>query len=163
MGMITMKAIAANFTLGRRNDRVVLRPADGTEEITVRLAWVRPVQGRGGEISFLDEHKHEVALLPGLHCLDPVSRRIAEDELAKRYFIPRIVRVVRTDAHFGNRYWTVVTEIGDRRFVIKDPFRSITWVTRDHMIIRDTLGNRYEINPFSGLDPFSQNEVMKII
>ena len=161
--MITMKAIAANFTLGRRNDRVVLRPADGTEEITVRLAWVRPVQGRGGEISFLDEHKHEVALLPGLHCLDPVSRRIAEDELAKRYFIPMITRIISIDPQFGNRYWFVVTDAGTRRFAMKDPLRSVTWVSPDHLVIRDTLGNRYEINPFSGLDPHSQNEVMKII
>ena len=158
-----MNVGAGSFTLLRKKDRVVLRPADGSEDIPVRIAWARPVHGRGSEICLLDEHKHEIASLPGLHCLDPESRQIAQDELAKRYFIPRIVRIISIEALSGNRYWFVVTDVGVRRFAMKDPLRSVTWVTRDHLVIRDTLGNRYEINPFSGLDPFSQSEVMKII
>ena len=158
-----METDAKRFRLVCKKDRVAMRPADGSPDVPVRVAWARPVHGRGGEVCLLDEHKREIAMLPGLHCLDPESRRIAQDELAKRYLIPRIIRIIRTDAYFGNRYWFVVTELGVRRFAMKDPFRSVTWVSQDHMVIRDTLGNRYEINPFSGLDPFSQSEVMKII
>ena len=151
------------FTLVRRMDRVMLRFADGGDELPVRLLWARPVYGRGQEISLLDDKKREVLMIAGPECLDPESRRIAEDEFARRYLIPRITRVFATEAHFGNRCWHVLTDAGERRFAMKDPVLNAMWVTDDHLVIRDSLGSRYEVKPFSGLDAVSQAEVLKII
>ena len=39
------------FTLRCRGDQIVLRFADGHDEVPVRLVWARPVTGRGEEIS----------------------------------------------------------------------------------------------------------------
>ena len=151
------------FALIKKDDQVLIRFADGGDELPVRLAWARPIYGRGCEVCLLDAKKHEVLTLPGPECLDVASRKIAEDELAKRYLIPRITRVMRTEAHFGNRYWHVQTDLGERRFAMKEPARNAIWVTDDHLVVRDTLGNRYEVKPFSGLDAPSQSEVMRII
>ena len=151
------------FVLLRKRDQVVIRFADATDELPVRVAWARPIYGRGCELALLDEKKHEVLTLPGLDCLDAESRRVAEDELNKRYLVPKITRVIHTEAHFGNRYLHVETEQGARRFAMKDPARNAIWVTDDRLIVRDSLGNRFEVPSFSALDPASQAELMKII
>ena len=150
------------FSLVRKHDQVFLKRADGSE-VSVRVVWTRPISGRGREISLLDEKKKEVLMLENLDLLDPASRSIVETELEKRYLVPRITRVISTSAHFGSRYFRVETHLGPRHFVLNDPNKNVTWVTADHMVIRDTLGNRYEINPLSGLDARSRAEVDKVI
>ena len=102
-------------------------------------------------------------MLPGLDAFDPASREIAEQELEQTYLIPRITRVVSARPRFGNRYWEVETDRGYRRFAMRDPRKNITWITGEHLVIRDVLGNRYEINPFSELDPESQAQVEMVI
>ena len=151
------------FSLIRKHDQVFLRYADVGDEVSVRVVWTRPISGRGGEISLLDEKKKEIMMLKSVDLLDPDSRAIAEAELDHRYLVPRITRVISTAPHFGSRYFHVETNLGPRRFVLKDPNKNATWVTEDHLVIRDTLGNRYEINPFSGLDARSQAEVDKVL
>jgi len=151
------------FCLVRKHDQIFLKYTDAEDEVPVRLAWARPISGRGREISLLDEKKKEILMIESLAELDPDSRAIAETELEKRYLVPQITRVISTAPHFGSRYFHVETNLGPRRFVLKDPNKNATWVTEDHLVIRDTLGNRYEINPFSTLDARSQAEVDKVL
>jgi len=150
-------------TLRRKQDQVLATPADSTEEIPVKILWARPVSGRGKEVSFITMDNREVALIDSLDELDRRSRRIAEEELARRYLVPKIEKVVRTDANFGNRYWVVDTDHGRREFVMRNPNVSVTWITDDKAIIRDTLGNRYEIESYSSLDPESLAWIAKIL
>jgi hypothetical protein len=157
-----MEREARHVTLRRKQDQVLLRFAEGDRELPVRIVWARPVSGRGEEICFLDEDKREVLMLAGLDGLDEQSRRIAEKELEKRYLIARVTRVNRTTAQFGSRYWDVETDRGRRRFAMKDPHRNIVWVTDDHLIMRDTLGNRYEIRSLAELDASSRAQVEKV-
>ena len=129
----------------------------------VKLVWARPISGKGREVSVVDDNKKEVAMLDGLHVLEPASRRIAEEELDRRYLVPRVKRVVRTRANFGNRYWDVETDRGRRNFVMKHPSVNVTWLTDDHLIVRDALGNRYEIESLSALDSASQAFVNRVV
>jgi hypothetical protein len=142
---------------------VLLRVADDGPQVAVRPAWTRPVSARGAEVSFLDTDKHEVLMIESLDCLDPESRAIAEAELDKRYLIPRITKVHRTEAHFGNRYWDVETDRGRTRFALREPHRNATWLGDDRVILRDTLGNRYEIHSFCELDAASRAQALKVI
>jgi hypothetical protein len=121
------------------------------------------VSGRGRQVCFLDEQKREVLMIDSLDGLDPESRRVAEAELERRYLIPKITRVVRTAAHFGSRYWEVETDRGPRRFAMKDPAKNAVWISDDHLILRDTLGNRYEIPSFATLDQWSRSQVAKVL
>jgi hypothetical protein len=154
---------AQKHTLRRLGDQVLLRLAGSDREVAVRIVWARPVSGRGQAVCFLDEKKHEVLMLDSLDALDAQSRGVAEAELEKRYLIPKITRVVRTAAHFGSRYWDVETDRGRRRFAMRDPTKNAIWISDDHLVLRDTLGNRYEIPSFSGLDVASRSHVAKVI
>jgi hypothetical protein len=148
----------------RRADQVFASFEDSSEETEVKPVWARPLSGRGGEVCFLDrEKKREVFMLKSLEALDPESRRVAEAELGMRYLVPRVIRVLRTEASCGVRYWHVRTDLGERRFALKHASRNAVWVTPDHLILRDTLGCRYEIKPYSALDAKSKTQVDKVI
>ena len=144
-------------------DRVIMTGGDGDEGTPVKLVWARPITGRGGAISVLDAKKNELAMLESLDALDPDSRKVAEEELTKRYIVPHITRVIRTKANFGIRYWHVETDRGERRFALKNASKNAFWVSRDRLMLRDTLGCLYEISHFSALDPRSRSEVEKVI
>jgi len=146
----------------RKADQVLIRLENG-EEKPVKLVWVRPVTGRGQEISAIGMDKAEVMMLASIDELDPSSKRIAEEELTRRYLVPDITKVNRAEANFGNRYQHVETDHGPRSFLMKDPAANIIWVTDDNLVIRDTLGNRYQVKSFSALDAQSRALMENVI
>jgi len=155
---------ANHVQLLRREDQVFLRFHRGGTQTPVKVVWARPISGRGDEVCFVDPaQKKEVLMLESLEALDPASRAIAEEELSRRYLVPRITRVIRATASFGVRYWHVETDLGERRFALKHASKNAVWVSEEHLVLRDTLGCRYEINPFSSLDPRSRAEVERVI
>ena len=133
-------------------------------EIVVRVVWARPLTARGVELSIIDDKKREHAFIPTLAALDPEARAVAERALTDSYLIARITRVMHTDIHLGTRYWEVETDRGPRRFAMREPRKNVNWIEpRSRCLIRDTMGNRYEIEKLSALDQESQAEVGKVL
>ena len=151
------------FKLIREADRVFLQFADAEGRTAVKVVWARPISGRGAEVSFVGPDKQEVLMLEGLDALDAASRKIAEEELARRYVFPRITRVISATASFGVRYWHVETDIGERKFALKNASKNAVWITDEHLVLNDTLGCRYEVRPFSTLDEHSRSEIEKVL
>lgn len=152
------------FTLRRVGDKVLYHGDDEGPGVPVRLTWARPLTGRGGVVVLLHaDKKEEVATLHATDHLDEASRRIVEQELAQRYFMPKITKVLRTSASFGNRYWHVETDRGARQFLMKSPETNATWITEDRCVLRDTLGNCYEIESFQALDRVSRSLADKVL
>ena len=152
------------FRLSRSGDQVLYHAADVEDGMPVRLVWTRPLTGRGGEVAVLHaKEKKEIATLPDSERLDAESRRILDEELQRRYFLPKITRVVKTTATFGNRYWHVETDRGPRQFLMKSPETNATWLTDDRCLLRDTLGNCYEIESFDRLDNVSRAQAEKVL
>ena len=152
-----------DLRLTRKLDRVYAHFPGNGEPAPVRLVWARPISGKGQEVSVLSEDKKEIAMIRSLDDLDADSRRIAEAELEQRYLVPKITRVIRTMATFGNRYWAVETDRGHQAFLMKDPNKNAIWVTEDRLILRDTIGNRYEIESLRALDDRSRAEIERVI
>ncbi len=152
-----------SFILERKCDQVVIKYTDTNKEIAVRLVWTRPVSGRGSEVAILNEKGKELEMLKGIDSLDERSAAIATEELERRYLIPRITHVNRASAHFGNRYMEIETDRGPRTVLIKDPNANVIWFTNDRLMIRDTLGNRYEIPSLAALSSRARAEVDKVI
>jgi len=148
--------------LTRKNGCIYARNGRG-EEVKVKILWLRPLSGRGREVSLLDTGNKEVALFASIDELDEESRAIAQAELDRRYLVPRILRVKEATARYGSRYWDVETHLGDRRFILKNATKNALWMSSEHLVLRDTMGNSYEINPFSGLDARSRTLVEKLL
>jgi len=151
------------FKLQRKLGKVFIKYIDSEKEIAVKIVWSRPVSGRGEEVSILTEKGKELEMLPGLNALEEQCAVIATEELEKRYLIPIITQVNKASAHFGNRYMEVETDLGPKTILIKDPNSNVLWFTNDRLMIRDTLGNRFEIEALTGLSDRSQKEIDKII
>jgi hypothetical protein len=149
--------------LTKKGDRVFAKVGDG-ESIAVKIVWLRPVTGRGAELSIIDEKKkEELALIESLACLDDESRQIASDELDARYLVPAITKVLKTEVNFGNRYLLVETDSGRIEFMLRDPNTNVIYLTDDHIVLRDTMGNRYEVKSLLGLDERSRVEIDKTL
>ena len=149
--------------LERDDGRILLRRQSDEFGIPVTLVWARPISGQGSEISLMDEKKQEVLMAEGLDAFDGDSRVIAEEELGQRYLMPRITRIHETQTQFGNRFWQVDTNHGTKAFVTKSPHKHVTWVSDDRVVLRDVLGNRYEIESLSMLDSHSRQEAEKVL
>ncbi len=151
------------FKLQRKLGKVYIRYIDSEKEIAVKIVWSRPVTGRGKELSILDEKGKELETLAGLGVLEEQCAAIATEELEKRYLIPKITQVRKACAHFGNRYLEIETDRGPKTILIRDPNSNVIWFTNDRLMIRDTLGNRFEIVSLTNLSDNSQKEIDKII
>lgn len=142
------------------NGRLTAHPPTG-EPIAVRLLRATPRTDPGGPLSALDHKKREVWWWNSLDELDPESRTVAEHDLAERYHEPGIVRIVRIEALFGGWHWEVETSAGPRRFVLRNPDRTLDQQDDGRLLVRDVLGNRYVIR-VQQLDPASLEELSQI-
>lgn len=88
----------------------------------------------------------QMGMLREIASLDPESRRVVEEELRRRYFIPTI-RNVRKVTHDGaNMTWEVVTDKGERRICTMGYQDSISEVG-DKLVLTDVDGGRYYLLP----------------
>lgn len=153
----------AAWRLSRQGDQLFLESREAPGQTAVTAVWLRPVTGRGAEVAFVDAARKEVLTLSGLSELDSDSRALAEEELKRNYLVSRITRVQCARSFFGTQYWDVETDLGPRRVAIKSDNCNAVWVGPDHLVLRDTLGCRHEINPYSALDPHSRAEIDKVM
>jgi len=151
------------FKLHRKLGKVFIKYPDSEKETAVKIILSRPVSGRGQELSILDEKGKELEMLAGVSMLEEQCAAIATEELEKRYLIPIITHVRNARTCSGNRYMEVETDRGPKTILIRDPNSNVIWFTNDRLMIRDTLGNRYEIVSLTKLSDNSQKEIDKII
>jgi hypothetical protein len=158
-----MSETVKTFRLTRVGDELRLCFDGDHKGQAVKPVWARPISERGREISFLDKDKKEVMMIGSLDVLDADSRHVVEEELDRRYLLPRITRVISAQASFGIRYWHVETDLGERRFALKNASKNAVWLSDEHLMLQDVLGCRYEIQPYSALDERSRAEVERVI
>src|SRR4051812_36230831 len=75
-----------------------------------------PITEPSSWIAFCDAEGREILCLESMEGLVPEARRILEDELALREFVPTIERVVRVSAEGTPCDWEVDTDRGPTRF-----------------------------------------------
>jgi hypothetical protein len=158
-----MTVPSSGFRLVRDADQVSVRFDVDGRKIPVKIACARPISGREELISMLDRDKKEVAMVESLAALDPESRAVVLEELARRYLFPRITRVRHIEAMFGIQYWQVETTAGERCFALKNDSKNVVWITDQHLVLQDTLGCRYEVRPVSDLDTASRAQLTAAI
>jgi hypothetical protein len=135
--------------------RLCLRVDGEREFLDVRAAASFPVSGRSQLVSFLGDREREVALVRDPLRLDPESRALLVEELARAYFRPRITCIYRIDETFGSSRWEVETDRGFTILEVADR-EQIRLLPEGRIIVQDVDGNRFEIPDVTRLDPASQ-------
>jgi len=129
----------------------------------VRVMRAFPLTDRQHHISFIDWNGKEIGLIERLADLDNASRRIAREELDRRYFTPVITRVTRVRWLFGSISFDVETDRGARSFDVKGRRDNIVAIGLRRYLFTDVDGNRYEIPDVKGLDSTSHSRIEGLI
>lgn len=108
-----------------------------------------------GYISVRDKQGHEITLLKTLDELDPISRKVIEEELRDKVFNPRILRVLEHERVFGVTSITAITDRGQVTFQMmsRDDIRVLS---KTRALFRDADGNIYELADLTKLDSRSR-------
>jgi Domain of unknown function (DUF1854) len=112
-------------------------------------------------ISFCSEQGREVAAIADLRVLDHETRTLLERDLARREFLPVILRVFSVSAGAEPTQWHVETDRGDVHFSLtsEDQIRRLG----PGVLILDAHGVRYQIPDISRLDALSRRAVRRYL
>lgn len=98
-----------------------------------------------------NENDGELGLIESLSAFDAETRKLLDEQLELRYFMPVITKIHRVKEEYGYSYWDVETDRGDLDFVMQTRSSSIMRLSAVRIIIIDIDGNRYEIPDLTAL------------
>jgi hypothetical protein len=135
--------------------RLVVTLANG--EIHAGVVPVRafPFSAPEQWISLCDESGHEVICLTDVAELDRETRDQLAAELARREFVPRILRVLRVVAGGVASQWFVQSDRGNTSFELPSE-DNIRRMGSDGALLIDSHGIRYRITSVPQLDAHSR-------
>lgn len=124
------------------------------ERTLLRAQLVRafPLSAPDAWFALRDGAGKEAGMLRGLDGLDAESRRLAEEELARRYRTPRILRLLAAEERFESVVWEAETDRGVCRFATRNLRADLLEPSPGRLLLVDVEGNRYEIPDLAALD-----------
>ena len=129
----------------------------------VRLAWYRPLSGRGADLAVLDEKGAELARIPAPDQLTGDSANLVTEELRLRYDDPRIERIVAVRFEHGSCRIDLITDRGPRSILIRGIERHLAWQSDGSALLTDVAGNRFRLPLPRTLDSVSRRHLEEII
>ncbi len=113
-------------------------------------------------IALVNGHGHQEFLVEDLALLAPENRSVLEADLARREFLPKIVRILKSSAPGTPCHWDVETDRGRTTFTIEsdDDIRKLPDM---RLLIADSNGIRYRIESVEQLDAASQRIVKRFL
>ncbi len=132
---------------------------DSKEYDRVWLHRVFPFELTDEFISVQTKDGEEIGIIRKLSDFDEETSRILSTELERKYFIPKIKKIMTLRERRGFSYWKVLTDIGEMELSLQDTYRSITRVDGNRVFITDITGNRFEIESIDALDTKSRRKL----
>jgi len=96
-------------------------------------------------ISVLDKDLKEIGLIKRIDEFDEATAELLRNELIRKYYAPKVTKIISVKERYGFSYWKVITDAGEMNFTLQDTYRSILKVGNGRVFIIDMDGNRYEI------------------
>lgn len=131
--------------------RLVLTTADGIRHEGVIPVRAFPIAAPDAGISLLSAEGHELAWIDRLGELPPATRKLVEEELASREFMPEIQRIREVSTFATPSTWHVDTDRGPVSFVLKGE-EDIRRVAGGTLLIADNHGVQFLIRDQYGMD-----------
>jgi hypothetical protein len=134
----------------RPHDRLDFIDAEGRIHADVDVLRAFPVSDPAGPVAIVGANDAELAWIESLAAVEPTLRRLLEEELAKREFLPTIERIL-TVSDGEPAEWAVVTDRGPHCFTVGHA-DDILRLPDGGAVITDTVGLRYAIPSIARLD-----------
>lgn len=135
--------------------KLVFTRAGGSEYLDVEPARSFPITAPRQGISLMNREGHELAWIPCLDELPEDLRRIVEDELETREFMPEVKRVRHVSGYATPCTWFVETDRGETSFVLKAE-EDIRRLAAPSLLIVDQRGIQFLIRNPATLDDSSR-------
>ena len=144
------------FQLSRdAHGRLRLTTADGGVHEGVLPVRAFPLAAPTEGIALMGTDGHELAWIERLGDLAEATRRLVEEELASREFVPEIRRLRHVSTFATPSTWDVETDRGETRFILKGE-EDIRRLSQTQMMISDTHGIQFLIRDIGTLDRHSR-------
>ncbi|KAF1047479.1 MAG: hypothetical protein GAK35_00642 [Herbaspirillum frisingense] len=145
-----------SFRLHRNSfGRLVFTGADGVAHENVIPVRAFPITSPDRGLSVVSSDGHELAWIDGLEQLDAVVRKLIEEELGSREFMPEIQRIVGVSTFATPSDWTVQTTRGTTTFTLKGE-EDIRRLAAPALLIADSHGIQFLIRDQKALDKHSR-------
>lgn len=144
-----------------------LKNEDGSTESFERVLAIRsfPITDPDAFISIREpdtadhEKGAEIGIIPDLKTFDQASVELLREELARRYFTPKLLKIYSMKEKLGHYYWDVKTDAGKFSFVLRNIGANIRTLEDGRVLIFDIDGNCFEIPDISRLDKSSLKKI----
>lgn len=144
-----------------------LKGADGGEEVFERVVAIRsfPITDPDAFISIREPDSPrygkgaEIGIIPELGALEPETVALIREELARRYFTPKITKITQMKEKLGHLYWDVLTDAGSFSFVLRNAGANIRTLEDGRVLMFDIDGNCFEIPDPEKLDKASRRRI----
>jgi len=145
-----------SFTLQRNAfGRLVLIGADGVAHEGVVPVRAFPIAAPDEGLSLLSAKGHELAWIERCDDLPPAQRALVDEELSNREFVPQIRRLHAVSSFSTPSTWSVDTDLGATRFVLKGE-EDIRRIGRAMLLIADSQGLQFMVRDLAALDRHSR-------
>ncbi|ODU27632.1 MAG: hypothetical protein ABS93_03375 [Thiobacillus sp. SCN 62-729] len=146
----------APFQLTRDpHGRLLLTAPDGSVHAGVQPVRAFPLAAPAEGIALMGTDGHELVWIDRLNDLPEATRNLVEAELASREFMPEIHRLRQVSTFATPSIWTVETDRGETRFILKGE-EDIRRLGAAALLISDSHGVQYLIRDLSKLDKTSR-------
>jgi len=135
--------------------RLLLTLDDGVEVCGVVPVRCFPFTAPQDHVAFLDEKAREVFHLRTIAELDEPTRKVLEEDLARREFIPLIKEIISISPGAEPTEWCVDTDRGETRFLLPSE-DNVRRLGPHGAVISDAHGIRFRILDTRTLDPVSR-------
>jgi len=131
--------------------RLVLTDASGLMHVGVETVRSFPLSDPNRGIAVCDSSGRELAWVEDPALLPDNVRLCLEDDLARREFVPLVLRIVSVSASTEPSEWDVETDRGRTRFRLKSE-DDVRRLSGDRAMITDANGVRYLIPNLRGFN-----------
>jgi hypothetical protein len=148
-----------SFSLFRDPERnLVFVNAQGNRFVNVEPVHMFPITDPGRWISICDAEAIELICIEDLENLAPDVRKVLEEELEVREFLPIIRKIIKLSTKTEPSEWVVETDRGRTQFTVKDE-DDVHRLGGGRMLIIDAHGTRYLIPNANRLDSASRKNL----
>ncbi len=146
----------SNFQLERNAfGRLVLIDAGGSRHEGVAPVRAFPIAAPEEGVSLIGPDGHELAWIDALGGLPAPQRKLIDEELAAREFVPEIQRLKAVSTFSTPSIWTVATDRGETEFVLKTE-EDIRRLANGRLLITSGEGVHFMVRDTKAMDRASK-------
>lgn len=148
--------MSAPFNLQRDSfSRLVLTTREGVRHVGIVAVRAFPITAADEGLALVSAEGKEIVWIDRLGDVPDAQRRLIEEELASRDFVPEIRRLREVSSFATPCTWTVATDRGETNFVLRGE-EDIRRLGSGGLLVADSHGIQYLIRDLATLDRHSR-------